>query len=142
MASLTIKELVRQSLTEGTAPDTDVDDTYIAAAEIVFEKITFEDVTIASDTTGDTSWDLAIAYLTLSIYYAVMKEGYMTGSGDERVPAHVWWEQTAFRFIASIGYSEFLMYDKIRGMYYVKGKQPRVADLMAVKVMTGDPDVI
>jgi len=142
MTALTIKEVVRRSLADSKAPDEDVDDTYVVAAEIIFEKITYNDVTIALDTSGDVSWDLAIAYLTLSIYYAVHKEGHMVGSGEDRVPAHVWWEQTAFRFIASIGYSEFLNYDNMRGMYTVKGKQPRVSDMMAVKIMTGDADVI
>ena len=63
-------------------------------------------------------------------------------TGEDQVPAHVWWEQTAYRHIVSIGYSEYFSYDKARGMYLVATRTPKVSELMAVKIMTGDADVI
>lgn len=143
MAALDITGIIRITLPNTADPTaTEVSDTYIPTAEIVFEKITKENVTIASDTTGDLSWDFAIAYLAIALYYATKKEGHMVGSEEDRIPVYVWWEQTAYRYIVSIGYSEFFDFDNTRGMYNVKGKNAKAVDLMAVKKMTGDPDVI
>lgn len=142
MAALTITEIIRQTLKSGSVSDADLTSTYIPIGEGIFESITHEAVTIAADTSGTLIWDFAIAYLAITAYYSTMKEGHMVGAGEDAVPAHVWWEQTAYRYMVSIGYSEYFRYDNTRGMYNVKDKQPRAADLMAVKNMQGDADVI
>lgn len=142
MAALTIMEIIRQTLSDTMVSDADLTSTYIPVAEGVFEAITHETLTVAAGTTGILVKDMALAYLAICGYYTTEKEGHLVGTGEDSVPVYVWWEQTAFRYMASIGYAEFLTYDKMRGMYIVKGKQPRVADMMAVKNMQGDADVI
>jgi len=142
MAAMTITEIIRQTLDSDKVSAADLTDTYIPVAEAIFENITGESLTVATDTTGTLHKDMALAYFAICAYYTVKKEGHMVGSRDDQIPAHVWWEQTAFHYMCAVGYSEFFNYDNVRGLYIVKGKQPRVADIMAVKVMTGDGDVI
>lgn len=142
MAALDILEIIRKTLAAGDMSDDDANDTYIPTGEAIFEAITKEDVTIAAQTTGTLAWDVAIAYLAIATYYTVVKELHMVGPEDDRIPAYVWWEQSAFRYMVSIGYSEYFDFDGNRGMYNVKGKNARAADMMAVKNMAGDEDVI
>ncbi len=136
MAAKTITQIIRLTLKETEMSDADADDTFVPLGTQMFESITEEDVTVASDTTGDTGVDTVIAYFAIAVYYSMKKESYMVSVQEGRMAAYVWWEQAAFRLMVTLGYGEYLAYDRMSGMYYVSGHQ-KVLNYMAVKDLTG-----
>ena len=103
MAALTITEIIRQTLNSDQVSGTDLTDTYIPIGEGIFEAITQETLTIAADTTGTLTKDMAVAYLAICAYYTVKKEGHMVGSRDDQVQQLFdWFKRNKGRF------SEFL----------------------------------
>jgi len=143
MAAMDILNIIRQTLDDDKMTDTEASDTYIPIAETIFENITKETVTITNNSSGNVAWDMGLAYLALMSWYATEKEGYIVTEQEEGIPAHVWWEQTAFRHLVAIGYAEYFEY--IKGMYILKDDTGtiKVADMMAVKDLTeGYGDVI
>jgi hypothetical protein len=137
MAALKITEIVRQVVKEQDLPSTELTDTYRPVAEMTFEAITRETVTITSDSSGNVAWDVAIAYLIITLYYSIHKEGHMVTVGEGTIPAHVWWEQTAFRYLVNIGYNEMFTFNRGDSSYIIKEQSPMASAIVRIADQSG-----
>lgn len=137
MAARTITEIIRLTLKSDEMSDDDATGTFIPSAEGIFEAITRATITITNNTSGDVNVDIVLAYLAISVWYSMQKEGHMIMVEEDSIPAHVWWEQTAFRHMVAIGYAEYFTYSSGRGMYVVKERMPKTLDAMGVKDLSG-----
>jgi hypothetical protein len=136
MAALKITEIIRKTLTTDNVSNSEVIDTYIPAAVAMFEALTNETITLTSYSSGNVSWDIAIAYFAISVWYGVQKEAHMVSTGELSISAEEWWAQVGFRRLVTIGYSEFFEYTKSSGLYTPTNKNIPVFALCAVSDMT------